>query len=230
MITFLVGLSWRIRMRHRLLFTLFLACTMFDLSATIGHANQDNPSTPAPLSGESDSNLPCFDGRLRIRDLEGVQDSLAPGIAHADEIAKSWEADSRLFILRLGCPLLDTGYQWEGTYFSEAAQAFFETDTRAVQASEYNPEDIPTLSTDGLQVLSVYRSLLRAGFDESSMLGAVGGVTVRPSTEAQPFGPPSAPRDDVYFHVSILERGQVIDVWIGARDGTVYRYDVPAER
>lgn len=194
-------------------------------AGTIVTAKQD-PSTPVPLAGEDDASKPCFDGRLRIRDLENAQESLAAGLASADQVAKTWEPDARLFILRLGCPLLETGYQWEGTFFSERAQAFFETDTRAVQASENDPQDIPTLSAEGIQILPVYRSLLRAGFDEGSQLGAVGGVTIRPSTNAQPFGPPSAPRDDVYFHVSILERGQVIDVWVAARDGTIYRYEV----
>jgi hypothetical protein len=72
--------------------------------------------------------------------------------------------------------------------------------------------------------LFVYRSLVRAGFDDNSLLGALGGVTIRPSTEAQPFGPKSAPKGDVYFHVSILERGEVVDVWVASRDGTIYRY------
>lgn len=209
-------------------FTALLRIAALVIALSFGHvsASQDESSTPAPLAGEDDASKPCFDGRLRIRDLEGAQESLVPGLARADEVARAWEPDARLFVLRLGCPLLETGYQWEGTYFSERDQAFFETDTRAVQASENDPTDIPTLSAEGILVLPVYLSLLRAGFDEGSQLGAVGGLTIRPSTDAQPFGPPSAPRDDVYFHVSILERGQVIDVWIAARDGTIYQYDV----
>jgi len=198
----------------------------FALSAGSGFAFQENTSTPVPLAGEDDATKPCFDGRLRIRDLKGAQESLAAGLSRANEVALTWEPDARLFILRLGCPLLETGYQWEGTYFSERIQAFFETNTRAVQASEDDPQEIPTLSADGIQILPVYLSILHAGYDEDSQLGAVGGVTIRPSTDAQPFGPPSAPRNDVYFHVSILERGQVIDVWIAASDATIYRYEV----
>ena len=187
---------------------------------------QADPSTPVPLAGENDASKLCFDGHLRIRDLEGAQETLVDGFARADAIAKAWESDARLFTLRLGCPLLETGYQWEGTYFSETAQAFFDTDTRTVQASEDDPATVPTLDSTTIQILPVYRSLLRAGYDEASQFGAVGGLTIRPSTEEQPFGPPSAPRGDVYFHVSIMERGEVIDVWIAARDGTIYRYEV----
>jgi len=199
---------------------------LFTLCAGTGFAFQDDSATPVPLAGEGDASKPCFDGRLRIRDLEGAQESLAEGLTNVDEIAKAWKPDARLVTLRLGCPLLETGYQWEGTYFSEQVQAFFETDTRAVQASEDDPTEIPTLSPEGIEIRPVYVSLMRAGFDEGSQLGAVGGLTIRPSTDAQPFGPPSAPRNDVYFHVSILERGQVIDVWVAARNGTIYRYEV----
>lgn len=203
-----------------------VAALFLSLTVGTGAAFQDDPSTPVPLAGEDDASKPCFDGRLRIRDLEGAQESLAAGLTRADEVARVWEPDARLFILRLGCPLLEPGYQWEGTYFSERAQAFFETDTRAVQASEDDPKEIPTLSPESIDVLPVYLSLLRAGYDQGSQLGAVGGLTIRPSTDAQPFGPPSAPRNDVYFHVSILERGQVIDVWVAASNGTIYRYEV----
>ena len=80
------------------------------------------------------------------------------------------------------------------------------------------------LGTTGLQILFVYRSLVRAGFSDDSLLGAVGGVTIRYNTEAQPFGPPSAPMGDVYFHVSIQERGEVVDIWVASRDGAIYRY------
>ncbi len=189
-------------------------------------AAQDDSATPLPLAGENDASKPCFDGHLRIRDLEGAQETLADGFATADAVATAWKPDARLFVLRLGCPLLETGYQWEGTYFSERAQAFFETDTRVEQASEDDPKEIPTLDSTKVQILPVFTSLLKAGYDEESQFGAVGGLTIRPSTEAQPFGPPSAPRDDVYFHVSILERGEVIDVWIASRDATIYRYKV----
>lgn len=189
-------------------------------------ASAQDAGTPSTLPGESDTSQPCFDGRLRVRDLEAADDSMKGGIDRITQLAKEWEEDSRLFALRLGCPLLETGYQWEGTYFSESAQAFYGTDTAEIQAAEDNPETIPTLETKSLSILSVYRSLLRAGYAEDSLLGAVGGVTIRQSTEAQRFGPPTAPVGDIYYHVAVLDRGEVIDVWIAANDGTPYRYEM----
>ncbi len=182
--------------------------------------------TPETLPGETDTSQPCFDGRLRVRDLEAADATLKPGIDRVTQLAKEWEEDARLVALRLGCPLLETGYQWEATYFSKSAQAFYGTDTAEVQAAEDDPETIPTLETRGLSILSVYHSLVRAGYAEDSLLGAAGGVTIRQSTEALPFGPPAAPVGDIYYHVSVLERGEVIDLWIAARDGTPYRYEM----
>jgi len=185
---------------------------------------QDGGATPPPLAGESDTSQPCFDGRLRIRDLEHADSSIPEGLERVYALGAEWEEDATLYSLRLGCPLLETGYQWEGTFFSRSAQAFSSTDTSGIQADEDDPNSVLELGTDGLQVLFVYRSLVRAGFDEDSLLGAVGGVTIRYNTGEQPFGPPSAPKDDVYFHVSIQERGEVVDIWVASRDGTIYRY------
>lgn len=186
---------------------------------------QDTSGTPPPLAGESDTELPCFDGRLRVRDLENADPSIPEGLARVYEVGMGWEEDAELFALRLGCPLLETGYQWEGTFFSKSAQAFFSTDTNEIRATNDDPASIPILGTDqGMEVRFVYLSLIRAGFDEESLLGAGGGVTIRPSTESQPFGPPNAPKGDVYFHVSIQQRGEVVDVWIASRDGTIYQY------
>lgn len=212
--------------RRVILLILVAAFTALAPTRLMLTVSAQDTGTPATLPGESDTTQPCFDGRLRIRDLEAADATLDRGIDRVTQLAKEWEEDARLFALRLGCPLLETGYQWEATFFSESAQAFYGTDTADIQAAEDDPESIPTLDTDGLRILTVYRSLLRAGYDEDSLLGAVGGVTIRENTEAQPFGPPSAPVGDIYYHVSVLERGEVIDVWIAASDGTPYRYEM----
>lgn len=213
--------------RARVVMLVVTLAGLMAMGSTVAASAQDT-GTPPTLPGESDTSQPCFDGRLRIRDLEAADASLKEGVDRVTQLAKEWEEDARLFALRLGCPLLETGYQWEGTYFSESAQAFYGTDTAEIQAAEDDPETIPTLDTKGLSMLTVYLSLLRAGYAEDSLLGAVGGVTIRQSSEAQRFGPPAAPRGDIYYHVSVLERGEVIDVWIAASDGTPYRYEMEA--
>ncbi len=182
--------------------------------------------TPPPLAGVDDTSAPCFDGRLRIRDLEGVDPYIPAGLERVYELGLAWESDAQLFSLRLGCPLLETGYQLDGTFFSKRAQAFYSTATNEVRATNADPVTVPILDTsNGVEVLFVYRSLVRAGFDEELLLAAVGGVTIRPNTEDQQFGPPGAPRGDVYFHVAILDRGQVVDLWIASKDGKIYRYE-----
>lgn len=218
--------TMRLPTRHltgRLIFCALVA--LLSMSAPAAASAQDT-ATPSTLPGESDTSRPCFDGRLRIRDLENADASMQAGIDRVTQLGKEWEEDARLYSLRLGCPLLETGYQWEATYFSESAQAFYGTDTADIQAAEDDPGTIPTLETEGLSMVPVYRSLVRAGYSEDSLLGASGGVTIRQSTDTQHFGPPSAPTGDVYYHVSVLERGEVSDVWIAASDGTIYRYEM----
>ncbi len=181
--------------------------------------------TPPPLAGEQDTSVPCFDGRLRIRDLDVVDDQIPAGLERVYDLGEAWEEDAKLFSLRIGCPLLETGIQLDGVFFSKTAQAFYYTATNETRATNSDPATIPVLDTSkGLQVSFVYGSLVRAGFPEDSLLAATGGVTIRPSTEDQPFGPEAAPRGDVYFHVAIEDRGEVVDLWIASRDGKIYQY------
>ncbi len=206
-------------------FCLVLAVTIWCGFTPVVAMAQDEAGTPPPLAGESDTGLPCFDGRLRIRDLEHADPSIPEGLARVYEVGKAWEPDAELFALRLGCPLLETGFQWEGTFFSRTAQAFFSTDTNEIRATDEEPGTIPTLgASPDMQVLFVYRSLIRAGFEEDALLGAGGGVTIQPNTKEQPFGPPAAPKGDVYYHVSIQQRGEIVDVWVASQDGTIYQY------
>jgi hypothetical protein len=203
---------------------LALILALIPYGAALGQ--DDASGTPPPLAGEDDTSAPCFDGRLRIRDLEGADPFIPAGLDRVYELGLAWESDAQLFSLRLGCPLLETGYQLDGTFFSKRAQAFYSTATNEVRATNADPVTVPILDTsNGVQVLFVYRSLVRAGFDEDLLLAAVGGVTIRPNTEDQQFGPPGAPKGDVYFHVAILDRGQVVDLWIASKDGTIYRYE-----
>lgn len=180
-------------------------------------------STPESILGQ-DPDAPCANSRLRIGDLESVDTTIESGLQRAVEEARRWQPDARLYTLRLGCPLLTTGVQWEGVFFSETAQAFYSTDTARIDAVNDPPETIPTLDPAGINMREVYRSLIRAGFSDDLQLTAQGGVTIRQSTEAHPFGPPSAPRNQVYAHLAIEVDGQITDVWVSTADRTIYRY------
>lgn len=197
-----------------------LAALVFAASALPGAAQEP---TPQSILGEN-PDAPCATSRLRIADLETVDATIERGVQRAVEEAQRWQKDARLYTLRLGCPLLTTGVQWEGVFFSETAQAFYSTDTGRIDAVNDPPESIPTLDPGVLNMREVYRSLIRAGFSDELQLTAQGGVTIRQSTDSHPFGPPSAPRNQTYAHLAIEVDGQITDVWVSVTDGTIYRY------
>jgi hypothetical protein len=186
------------------------------------------PAAPAPTPGAPVTEDPnaCIDGRLRIRDLSAADEHLADGIEKVTARGLAWQADARLVELRLSCPLLKTGLQWEGSFFSATAQATFATDTSSVEPSEDAPDRVPYLDPSNVSFQVVHRSLLRAGFSDDLRLAAASSVTVRYSSDQHPFGPPTAPHEVVYVHVAVEERGVIKDVWINAQDGTIYRYDL----
>lgn len=180
-------------------------------------------ATPENVFGDA-TDSPCATGRLRLGNLDGADETIAAGVERATEKAQAWQPDARLYTLRLGCPLLTFGIQWEGIFFSETAQAFFATDSGQVDAVNDDPDTIPELQLDGISLTAVYQTLIRAGFTDELLLSAAGGVTIRLSTETHPFGPESAPRGQVYAHVAIEVSGQVTDVWVSMADRTIYRY------
>jgi hypothetical protein len=186
------------------------------------------PEGPTPTPGAPVTEDPnaCTDGRLRIRDLAAADEHLADGIEKVMARGIGWQPDARLVELRLSCPLLKTGLQWEGTFFSQTAQATFSTDTATVEPSESAPDSVPYLDPSNVSFQLAYRSLLRAGFSDELRLAAASSVTVRYSSDQQSFGPPTAPHEMVYVHVAVEERGVIKDVWINAEDGTIYRYDL----
>lgn len=179
--------------------------------------------TPGSIFGD-DIDASCASGRLLLADLNVADESIESGVAHVVEKGMAWQQDARLYTLRLGCPLLTTGMQWEGIFFSETAQAFYATDTGRVDAVNDDPDTIPELDVEGISLSTVYRTLIRAGFTDDLLLRAAGGVTIRLSTDTHPFGPDSAPKGQVYAHVAVEVSGQVTDVWVSMVDGTIYRY------
>ena len=200
----------------------FVSAMLMSLAGSTVAAQQ--VSTPvAPITDDTSS---CVDGRLRIRDLSGADQHLDEGLQKIMSRAQSWQQDARLVELRLSCPLLKTGLQWEGTFFSETAQATFSTDSGGIEPSEQAPADVPYLDVSNVSFQVVHRSLLRAGFSDDLKLAAASSVTVRLSTDQMSFGPPTAPKGVVYVHVAVEERGVIKDVWTNAQDGTIYRYDL----
>lgn len=205
---------------HRSTFLSLVALVCVLLSVPIAVAQT---STPDDTFGV-EANAECAESRLKIGDLKDIDDTIGPGVKRATEEAQKWQGDSRIFTLRLGCPLLVTGVKWEGVFFSEDAQAFYETDTGKVEPVEIDPQLIPTLAPDTFKMSLVYDALIEFGFTDDLLLTAQGGVTIKTSTNELPFGPPGAPRGQVYAHVAVEQQDQIIDVWINMNDGKVYSY------
>lgn len=204
----------------RIRFIFLLAMVLWLSGVPIVNAQE---STPA--SGFStDDNAACADSRLRVRDLKLIDDTIEPGVKRATEEAQQWQKDSRLYTLRLGCPLFVTGVKWEGVFFSESAQAFYETDTGRVDPVEVDPKLIPTLAPDRFRMSLVYDALITHGFTDDLLLTATGGVTIKTNTPQMPFGPPTTQSGFVYAHIAVEQQDMVIDVWISLTDYKVHVY------
>lgn len=166
----------------------------------------------------------CYNSRLKVGDLANADASIQQGVARATRDARAWQPDAQLTSLRLVCPLLTTGLRWEGVFFSAEAQAYYSTDTGRKEAVEEDPDTIPILDPATISLKEAYRSLVRGGFDDDMYLTAQGGVTIKMSTDDLPFGPPAAPRGQLYAHLAVDDNGLVTDVWVSLADGTIYRY------
>lgn len=206
--------------RHRLL--LFIPTLVMVFAIGVAPISAQT-STPESVFGV-DPNAACGISRLKVGDLRDIETTVSDGVERATEEAHQWQRDARLYTLRLGCPLLVTGVKWEGVFFSQAAQAFYETDTGKVEPVEVDPSLIPTLAPDKFRLALVHDSLIDYGFTDDLLLTAQGGVTIRVSTDELPFGPPTAPRGHVYAHMAIEQQDVIIDVWISLTDGTVHTY------
>lgn len=190
------------------------------LSSPLIYAQESTPES----SFGADSNALCAESRLRIGDLNKIDETLEQGVKRATEEAIAWQPDARLYTLRLGCPLLVTGVKWEGVFFSESAQAFYETDTGKVEPVEIDPKLIPTLAPDRFKISLIYQALSDYGFADDLQLTAAGGVTIKTNTNEMPFGPPSTRKGTVYAHVAVEEQDVVIDVWVSLTDYSVHTY------
>jgi hypothetical protein len=166
----------------------------------------------------------CVDGRLRIADLPAIQDEFEAGVVEERAKAERWHDDARLVGLRVGCRLLDDGFSWRGIFFSDAIQTYYFSDTGETRTVDVVAPPGPTLPLDGVNFRDLHQALGRAGFDETAELSPSSNVEVRLNSPEAPFGPPEAPQGEVYFHVAIEFRGDIIDLFISAEDGTPYEF------
>lgn len=204
-----------------------LLCGLVGGSAAAGPAPNSLPNRPwIQAAGEIEATpaATCASGRLLIGDLPAIQEEFEESVAAETARALEWQADARLVGLRVGCELLGSGFNWRGAFFSDAIQTYFFSDTGETRTVDAVAPPGPTLDLSGVSFVHLHRSLIRAGYDEMVELNPSSNVELRLNSEEAPFGPPEAPRDEVYFHVAVETRGEVVDLFVSAESGTLYQY------
>jgi hypothetical protein len=187
-------------------------------------AETSAPTTTPTVDPVSPDRVVCEDGRLLLSDLELMDAQVKDGLNAAEAEAKAWQSDVKLNRLRVGCQLFEAKFRWQATYYSEKLQTFYSSDTGETEPAEISPAEVAELPTTNLSFGMVHRSLIKAGFGDGDVISPSSGVDIRFNTQAQPFGPPSAPKDTVIYHVSIERQGETKDVFISGTDGSIYRY------
>ena len=180
----------------------------------------------APSQTASRPRIACEDGRLLIGDLPQMDNEWRAGVSAAEAKARAWHSDAKLTSLRVGCQLFEPGFRWQATFYSPSAQAYFLSDTSETQPAEVAPEAVPTLPADAISFGMLRHALAKSGYSDDDELSPSTGVDLRVNTETIPFGPSSAPRNVLIYHVAVERRGQIRDVFVGP-DGTIYRYTAP---
>lgn len=179
--------------------------------------------TPPPLSLITPEPERCADGRLRVGDLARVGEEWSAGVQTAIEAALAWRPDARLVIMHVGCAPLETGFRWQGTFYSRLAQSFFFSDSGMSEPAEVAPDDVPQLPLEEVDFRGLHLALARAGYAEDAELNPATGATVRLNAPSDPFGPPGTPPGLVY-HVAIAEQGNVQDLFVSSQGWTIHSY------
>jgi len=167
--------------------------------------------------------VPCLTGRLTLGDLLEIESAWEAGVAAAAEQAGRWQGDARLVQLQIGCQPLETGFRWQGTFYSDSAQSFYFSDTGQTEPAEDDPATIPTLPLDDLSFQQLHVALARAGHADTDAFNPATGITVRLNVPSDPFGPPGIPEDVVYY-VAVELPGDVRDLFVSGANWTIYSY------
>lgn len=219
----------RSRLRHLTCWSLFLILLSVVLaSCGPSSSGQEAPtSTVSPAPGTpitGSAGGPCGGGRLTIGDLDEIDAAVESGLAEARRRAGEWQPDAVLVAVRVGCELLAPEFHWRATFFSERVQTYFFSDTRETEVAAADGRAGDELRMEGISFNDLGLSLLRAGNLPTVTLDPGSNVEVRVNTAVAPFGPPNVPEGAILFHVALESRGEVVDLFVDAADGTVYQY------
>jgi hypothetical protein len=179
--------------------------------------------SPAPISLLTPKPERCAGGRLRVGDLAAIGDEWVAGVQSAIETAHAWRPDARLVTVQVGCAPLESGFRWQGTFYSQTAQSFFFSDTGMTEPAEVDPASVPALPIDEVNFRELHLALARAGYGEDAELDPATGATARLNAPTDPFGPPDTPQGLVY-HVAVAGQGTVQDLFVSSPDWTIHAY------
>jgi hypothetical protein len=183
----------------------------------------------APADGTPDAPPPfnCGDGELRVGDLKSMDAIWQNQKPQLDSIAAAWEEDAKLTGIRVSCGILEAGFRWQGIYYSPTAQAFYTTDTGETVGAEFDPSEAAPIADDQVSFGSIWRSLAKAGYDDTIAFDPAIGVALQVNSAATPLGPSSVPMGALICHVALQYLGEVRDLFVSMPDGTIYRHAFP---
>lgn len=208
---------------------LLAACSSPGLAPTptpaVGRSTLTTTPTPEGSPSVSAGRVLCRAGRLLVGDLPAMDRASKAGIEAAEGKATAWQADAVLTGLNVACELFESDFRWQATFYSRNAQAFFASDTGEVQPASVDASAVPSLDVGTLSFARLHDTLVREGFSDGSLIDPSAGVEVRLNTAAAPFGPPTAPKNALLFHVAIERLGEVKDVYVDAATGAAYWYE-----
>lgn len=206
---------------------LLAGCTGFSAPAPLiaESAPTATPSpTPPPVSLLTPVPQRCSGGRLRVGDLAAIGNEWVAGVQTAIETGRAWRPDAQLVTMQVGCAPLEHGFRWQGTFYSQTAQSFFYSDTGMSEPAEIDPAAVRVLPLDEIDFRELHLALARAGYSENAELNPATGAMVRLNEADDPFGPPGTPLGLVY-HVAIMDRGTVQDLFVSSPDWTIHSYE-----
>jgi hypothetical protein len=180
----------------------------------------------APAASPTASAAPtfCSAGQLVVGDLPAIDRKWRDGIAQATAAAHAWQSDAFLTALKVSCQLFEADFRWQATFYSRTAQAYYLSDTTEVVPASIDPDAVPSLEGTTFEFGAVYRALVKSGYDDKSAISPSTGVDIRMNTDKSSFGPPSAPKNAVIYHLAIQRLGETKDVFVDGATGSVFRY------
>ena len=180
------------------------------------------PQPTAPVGATTGA--ACESGTLQVRDLPDIEAGWRAGVAKARARAINWQADAVLIELQVSCELFESGFRWQATFFSRNAQAYYTADTSEVSPVNLDPDSIIPLPERDVNFNELFRILTDADELMTTENEEIGSLDVRVSTTANPIGPAGVPIGAAIYHVSLLSRGETLELYVDGVQGDIHQF------